>query len=103
MNNFFLYLVVMAGVTYLIRAIPILLIKKKIKNRFFVSFLNYIPYSVLSVMTIPACFYATGNIISAVVGFFTAVFISNKSKNLILVAVGASLATLLTEIIMQGI
>ena len=46
----------MAGGTYLIRMLPLVLIKKKLKNRFFKSFLYYIPYAVLSVMTIPAIF-----------------------------------------------
>ena len=56
MNNgrFFLYLLVMAGVTYLVRAIPFILIRKKIKSRFLNSFLYYIPYTVLAAMTFPA-------------------------------------------------
>lgn len=48
------YLLVMAIVTYLIRAIPLVLVKHKIKNKFFNSFLYYIPYTVLAAMTIPA-------------------------------------------------
>ena len=51
---FFLYLLVMAGVTYLIRMLPLVLCRKKIENRFIRSFLYYIPYAVLSAMTIPA-------------------------------------------------
>jgi len=58
MNNFFLYLAVMAGVTYLIRMLPLVLMRRKLQNRFLLSFLYYIPYAVLSVMTIPAIFYA---------------------------------------------
>ena len=49
----------MAIVTYLIRAIPLVLVKHKIKNKFFNSFLYYIPYTVLAAMTIPAIFTAT--------------------------------------------
>lgn len=50
----FLYVLVMALVTYLIRMIPFTLIRKKIKSRFFKSFLYYMPYAVLSAMTFPA-------------------------------------------------
>ncbi|MBE6839868.1 MAG: AzlD domain-containing protein, partial [Ruminococcus sp.] len=63
-----LYIIVMAGVTYLIRMIPFSFFRKKIKSRFFRSFLYYIPYAVLSAMTIPAIFYSTGNMITAIVG-----------------------------------
>ena len=64
-SNFFIYLLVMAGVTYLVRAIPMALIKEKIKNKFVLSFLHYIPYTVLSAMTVPAIFYATDSPITA--------------------------------------
>lgn len=60
MKNYYVYLLVMSLVTYLIRMIPFVLVKKKIKNRFLLSFLYYVPYAVLSVMTIPAIFYSTG-------------------------------------------
>ena len=55
-DGFFVYILVMAGITYLIRMLPMVLIKKKITNRFVLSFLHYIPYTVLSVMTVPAIF-----------------------------------------------
>ena len=67
------YLFVMAIVTYLIRAIPLVLVKHKIKNKFFNSFLYYIPYTVLAAMTIPAIFTATGSLISAIAGLVVAV------------------------------
>ena len=60
MSAFLPYLLVMAGVTYLIRDLPLVLVRKKIKNRFLQSFLYYIPYTVLSAMTFPAILYATG-------------------------------------------
>ena len=56
MNNFAIYLFVMAAVTYFVRMLPMVLIKKKIQNKYMLSFLYYIPYAVLSVMTIPAIF-----------------------------------------------
>ncbi|MFR0950707.1 MAG: AzlD domain-containing protein [Ruminococcus callidus] len=62
-----LYIAIMAGVTYLIRVVPFTVFRKKIQNHFLQSFLYYIPYAVLSAMTIPAIFYSTGNVITAAV------------------------------------
>ena len=67
MLTFLPYLLVMAGVTYLIRALPFVLVNKKIENRFLNSFLYYIPYTVLAAMTFPAILTATaGGILSGV-------------------------------------
>ena len=99
MNNFWIYLAVMAVVTYLTRMIPLVLVKKKIKNRFICSFLYYIPYAVLSVMTIPAIFYAVENKVSAAVGFIVALIIAYFEKGLVVVASIACLVVLLSEIL----
>ena len=96
--NFLLYLLVTAGVTYLIRMLPLVLMKKKITNRFILSFLHYIPYSVLAVMTIPAIFYAT-NLIAAIAGFVTAVIFAYKGKSLLTVAIAACGAVLIVNLI----
>ncbi len=72
MNNyiqFFSGLAVMAGVTYLVRMLPLVLVKKKIENRFINSFLYYVPYAVLAVMTVPAIFSSTASLPSAIAGF----------------------------------
>ncbi len=98
-SKFLVYLLVMAGVTYLVRMVPMVLIKEKIKNRFVLSFLHYIPYTVLSVMTIPACFYATGNPVTAAVGFVVAVVAALFERSLIQVAVLSCVAVLVTDII----
>ena len=90
----------MAGVTYLVRAIPFVLIKKKIENRFVNSFLYYIPYTVLAAMTFPAILYATDSMVSAVIGLLAAVLIAYKGKSLIIVAVGACGAVFVTEAVM---
>lgn len=68
MLTFLPYLLVMAGVTYLIRALPFVLVNKKIENRFLNSFLYYIPYTVLAAMTFPAILYGTNHMISAIAG-----------------------------------
>ena len=98
--DFFIYLAVMAGVTYLVRAVPLILVKKPIKNRFLLSFLHYIPYAVLAAMTVPAIFYATDYFISAVVGFAVAAVLSFFKKGLIVVAVCSCAAGLMTELCM---
>ena len=102
MNNtsFFLYLLIMAGSTYLIRAIPFAAMRKKIKNTFIRSFLYYIPYTVLSAMTFPAALFATGNIYAAASGLVVAVILAIKGKGLTVVAVAATITVLLAEIIM---
>ena len=87
-----IYIAVMAGVTYLIRMIPFTLFRKKIKSVFFKSFLYYIPYAVLSAMTIPAIFYSTGNITTSVIGTVVAVALAYFKLPLIVVALAASAA-----------
>ena len=100
-NNFWIYLLVMAGITYLIRMLPMVLIKNKIKNRFILSFLYYIPYTVLSVMTIPAIFYSTSNIISAITGFVAALITAYFGKSLLKVAATSCAVVFVTEMIMK--
>ena len=93
--SFWIYLLVTAGVTYLVRMIPMVLLKEKIRSRFLLSFLHYIPYAVLSVMTVPAIFSATESPISAVAGFLVAVTLSWQGLSLVQVA-AAACATVLT-------
>ncbi|MBQ2861788.1 MAG: AzlD domain-containing protein [Oscillospiraceae bacterium] len=85
-----IYIAVMAGVTYLIRMIPFTLFRKKIKSPFFRSFLYYIPYSVLSAMTIPAIFFSTGSIATSVIGTIVAVVLAYFNFPLIAVALAAA-------------
>lgn len=102
-GRFFIYLFVMAGVTYLVRMIPMVLIKEKIKNKYVLSFLHYIPYSVLSVMTIPACFYATDSPVTATVGFCVAIVAAMFERSLIQVAMLSCAGVFITEIILKFI
>ena len=71
-GNPYLYILVTAGVTYLIRTLPLTLIRKEIKNRFLRSFLYYVPYVTLAVMTFPAIISATGSVWSGWIGFIAA-------------------------------
>ncbi len=99
--SFGLYLLTMAGVTYLVRMLPMVLIKKKIQNRFLLSFLYYIPYAVLTVMTVPAILYSTSSVLSAVVGTATALVLAFFNKGLLTVAGFSCAAVLITELILQ--
>lgn len=92
-----LMIFVMAGVTYLIRMIPFTFFRKKIKSRYLRSLLFYIPYAVLSAMTFPFIFYCTGNVITATVGTVAALIASLSKRSLIVVAVCACVAVLITE------
>ncbi len=106
MNNaysFGVYLLVCAGVTYLVRMLPMMLIKKEIKNRFVLSFLYYMPFAVLSVMTVPAIFYSTGSTLSAIIGFLVAVILAYFERSLVQVAALSCAAVLITELAMMFI
>ena len=94
-----IYIAVMAGVTYLIRMIPFTAFRKQIKSRFIKSILYYLPYAVLAAMTVPAIFYSTGNIKSAVVGTIVAVVVAFFEKPLIIVALAAAASGLITDLI----
>lgn len=103
MNNtpFFLYLLVMAGITYLIRIIPLVLIKKKITNRTILSFLHYIPFTVLAVMTVPAIFSSTSSVLSATCGFAVAIALALARKSLLTVAILSSLTVFVAELMIN--
>lgn len=101
MKDFWIYLAILAGSTYLIRVIPFAAFQKKIKSRFVRSFLYYIPYTVLAAMTIPAALYATGHIFSAAAGLLVGGIFAFKGKRLTFVAVVSCLAALTVELIIQ--
>ena len=97
--KFFIYLLVMAGVTYLVRMLPMVFIRKRITSRFIRSFLYYIPYTVLAVMTFPAIFYSTGSVISAVVGTAVGVLLAFFGRGLVTVASASALSVLIVELL----
>ena len=96
----FLMVLAMAVTTYLIRLIPMILFKKKIKNRFINSLLYYIPYAVLSAMTFPAIIFSSGHIISAVVGTAVALLSAFMKRSLVTTALLARAGVLIVEIIL---
>jgi len=101
-DAFLPYLLVMALVTYLVRAVPLVLVRRKIRNRYVLSFLYYMPYAVLSVMTVPAVFYATGNLLSAAAGTAAALVTALKKQSLLTVALSASAGVLLAELLLMA-
>lgn len=106
MNNtlyLFISVAVMALVTYLIRMLPLAAFRKKIKSKFAVDFLYYVPYAVLAAMTIPAVFYSAELIPAAVAGVAVAVVLSFFERGLLTVAVAACAAVFVVELVMKSL
>ena len=99
-HSVFLSIAIMALATYLVRVLPLVLLRKEIKNVYIRSFLHYVPYVTLSAMTFPAIITATGNPISGIAGMLVAIIIAYVSGNLFKVSVGACIAVYVVEFIM---
>lgn len=93
----YLYILVMAVVTYLIRVLPLAIWQKEITSPFIKSFLYYVPYACLAAMTFPAILSSTSGVISGAVGFFVALYMAYREKSLVQVALYACLAVFVTE------
>ena len=98
MNNMYIYMFIMAAVTYLIRMLPLTLIKRKITNKFFKSFLYYVPFVTLAVMTFPAILTATDSVWSAAAAFVVSMIVAYAGGGLPIVATIACAVVLLVEI-----
>ena len=98
-NSILLAILVMAGVTYLIRAIPLVLLRREIKSPVIRSFLHYVPYVTLSVMTFPAILSATAVLWSALAALLVAVVLGLRGCKLPVVAAAACLTVFLVELI----
>ena len=95
--SIYIYILVMAVTTYLIRALPLTVFRKPIRSRFLRSFLHYVPTACLTAMTFPAILYATENWFSGAVGLAVGLLLSLKNKSLIVVAVSSCAAVFLVE------
>ncbi len=95
--SIYTYIIAMAVVTYLIRAVPLVLFRKKIQNQFIKSFLYYVPYACLTALTLPAIFYSTESVISAAAGFAVAVILGIREKGLVVVAAAACVTVFVAE------
>ena len=94
-NNIWLYLAVMAGVTWLIRTIPLTLLRKPIKSRFIRSFLTYVPYVTLAVMTFPDILLATNSWIAGLLALIAGIALAWTGGSLLLVAASACVVALI--------
>lgn len=87
MHNPYIYIIVMALVTYAIRTLPLTLVRREIKNIYIRSFLYYVPYVTLSVMTFPSIMEATGSQWSGLAALAVGMFLAWKGASLFLVSV----------------
>ena len=90
--SIYLYILVMAVTTYLVRALPLTLFKKPIRSRFVRSFLHYVPVACLTAMTFPAILYGTEHIVSGAAALIIAVVLALKGKSLLIVAASSCAA-----------
>ena len=100
MHNIWLYILVMAGVTYLIRVLPLTLIRKEIKNRTIRSFLFYVPYVTLAVMTFPAILEATNSMWAGLAALIAGILLAWFGGSLFQVAVLACVVVFVLELIL---
>ena len=102
-HSIWIYIVVMAGVTYLIRVTPLILIRSEIKNMTIRSFLYYVPYVTLAVMTVPAIIDATSSPLAGGAALVVGIILSALGKSMFTVAVVCPIVVLLIEFIIGKI
>lgn len=98
-DNIYLFILVMAGVTYLIRLIPLALIKIDIESVYVKTFLYYVPFVTLTVMTFPAVFTATATMWSALCGVIIAIFLAYQGRSLFHVSAAACISAFIIELV----
>lgn len=98
-HNAYLYILTVALINALIRVLPLTLIRKQIKNRFIRSFLYYVPYVTLAVMTFPAIIEATQTPIAGVLALIAGIVAAFCGLDLLPVSVICCLVVLITEFI----
>ena len=98
--SIYTYIFAMALTTYLIRMLPLTLLRKPIRSAFVRSFLHYVPYACLTAMTFPAILTSTASLVSGSAALVVAVALALRKKPLIVVAVAASAAVLITEFLL---
>ncbi len=97
-NNVYIYIAIMALVTYLMRVLPMTIFRKEIKNKTIRSFLYYVPYVTLTVMTFPAILEATGSVYSGIAALIVGVLIAWKGGSLLLVSVASCIIVFVLEL-----
>lgn len=99
--NAYLYIFTMAAVTFLIRVLPLTLIRKPVRSRLVRSFLYYVPYVTLAVMTFPAILSATQSWISGLAALAVGLVLAWMGAGLFPVALSCCGAVLLVELILR--
>ncbi len=99
MRHIYIYILIMAGVSYAIRVLPLTLIRKQIKNQWIQSFLYYVPYVTLSVMTFPAIIYATQSPVSGAAALLIGIAAAWLGAGLFKVAVSCCAVVFLLELL----
>jgi len=97
-GNVYIYIAVMAIVTYLIRVLPLTLIRKQIKNKFLKSFLYYVPYVTLAVMTFPAIIHQTQSTSSGILALVVGVLVAWMGFDLFKTAVSCCAIVFILEL-----
>lgn len=97
-NKAFIAVFLMALVTYIPRALPLTLYRKKIKSPWLKSFLYYVPYAVLGAMVFPSILYSTQSMKASIVGFIIATLLAFLEKSLLVVAIGAIIAVYIVSL-----
>lgn len=101
LHNAYLYIFTMAAVTFLIRVLPLTLIRKPIRSRLVRSFLYYVPYVTLAVMTFPAILSATQSWISGLAALAVGLVLAWMGAGLFPVALSCCGAVLLVELFLR--
>ena len=96
-RNVYVYILIMFAVTYTIRVLPLTLIRKPITNRFIRSFLYYVPYVTLAVMTFPDILYATSSVWSGLLALIAGAALAFTGRSLFTVAVLSCAAVFVSE------
>ncbi|MBR3265514.1 MAG: AzlD domain-containing protein [Erysipelotrichaceae bacterium] len=96
-NNIYIYILVMTVTVFLVRVLPLTLIRKPIRNKFIRDFLYYVPYVTLSVMTFPAIIDATDNPFAGLFALIIGIFAAYKNLGLFKVTVICCISVLLIE------
>ena len=99
--SIYTYIFAMALTTYLVRMLPLTLLRKPIRSRFIRSFLHYVPYACLTAMTFPSILTSTSTLLSGIAALVVAVVLAYRKKPLIVVAVASSAAVLITEAVLK--
>ena len=100
MNNTYGYILTAAAVTFLVRVLPLTLIRKPIKSRFIRSFLYYVPYVTLAIMTFPAIIQACTYPLAGIAALIVGIVLAWKNKSLFMVAASCCVTVFVIELIM---